>query len=199
MTISRIGLTAILLALVAAGSSSNTAAQVSGPGDITIELGGGGSIGGHSSSAAGLETAAELSYHALFGYRLSESLSVFGGYARTAYGCENAYCRTINPVLTAQHGVVGAELNRGGGWLRVGAAYGASKGVPAELTELPPSDPSQGLGALISVGTTWGRGAFRARPFLSYLYYLTDDAVAGGGHGIALTAGFGFQFRLVGG
>lgn len=173
--------------------------QIASPGGLTLEVGGGASIGSHSASAANLETAMNVSYHAALSYRLSGGLGLFGGYYRTAYGCENGYCRTVNPVLSANHGVAGVEFSRGSGWFRLGAAYGSSKGTPSELTGIPASESSQGLGGLLTLGSTLGSGVVAVRPYVSYLYYLSDDATAGGGHGTAFTFGLAIRFRVMGG
>lgn len=164
-----------------------------------MEFGGGATIGSHTASAAGLETAVSLSYRADLGYALRPGTQLFAGYHHTAYGCETRYCQGVNPVLSAEHVVVGVEQGLGNrAWASIGLAYGSSKGAPSPLSEVPESAASTNPGGLASLGTTLGGGSFTVRPYISYLYYLSDDATGGSGHGTAITGGLGFRFGFGG-
>lgn len=166
---------------------------------IHVELDGGFAVGSHSASAAGLETKAAPSYGATVGFRVTPNIGVFAGYMHTSYGCENGYCQQVNPTISADHGTAGVEYGFGKGWVRLGAAYGVSKGTPSERTALPPSEPTDpALAILGMIGTTLGTGRFSVRPSITYLRFGADDVVSGSGHGTALSGKLGFRYQISG-
>ena len=72
------------------GSAS---AQMPGfPGRIAVEVRGGMSVGNHSESAAKLDVVPKPSFDAVLKVEVIPTLSVFGGFYRTTFGCEEGFC-----------------------------------------------------------------------------------------------------------
>ena len=118
------------------------AGLVHGPaaGQTHAEFRGGLTVGNHTATAAGLDFAPALSYEALVVQRITPRLSVYGGYVRTAFGCEEGFCLDRDLTVTGNHGVLGGEAGIGGAWVRLGVLFG----VTEVGTEGEPADPGPG-------------------------------------------------------
>ena len=177
--------TLILAAAFAHGTAS---------GQMQAEVRGGLTIGSHSGSFAALDIAPSISFDAVVRRQIHARFAVFGGYARTAFGCEEGFCKDQDPGITivGNHGVLGVEWGSGGPWLRTGVLVGTtgagSLGDP----------PTIGIGVHAAGGLTVGSGSFRFLPGLSWRRMPatseTDDDYA-----VAMSLDIGFAYQLMGG
>jgi hypothetical protein len=158
-------------------------------GQTHAELRGGLTVGSHTATAAGLDVVPKLSYEVLIRRRITPRLSVYGGYVRTAFGCEEGFCLDRDLTVTGSHGVLGAEGWAGGAWLRLGVLFG----VTEVGTEGEPADPGPGIHA--GVGFTFGSGRVSFSPGLSYRW-LSAKTSSGSDHAVAMTLDLGVGIRL---
>jgi len=167
------------------------AVLVPGPaaGQTHAEFRGGLTVGSHTATVAGLDVAPKLSYEVLIMRRMAPRLSVYGGYVRTAFGCEEGFCLDRDLTVTGSHGVLGAEVRAGGAWLRLGVLFGVTEvgreGEPADL----------GPGIHAGAGFTFGSGRVRFSPGLSYRW-LSAKTPSSSDHAVAVTMDFGVGIRL---
>ena len=80
-------------------------------GQTHAEIRGGLMVGSHTGTAAGLDFAPALSYEALVMRQITPRLSVYGGYVRSAFGCEEGFCIEQDLIVTGTHGVLGAVVH----------------------------------------------------------------------------------------
>jgi hypothetical protein len=167
------------------------AGLVHGPaaGQTHAELRGGVTVGNHTATAAGLDFAPALSSEALVVQRITPRLSVYGGYVRTAFGCEEGFCLDRDLDVTGNHGVLGGEAGIGGAWVRLGVLFG----VTAVGTEGEPADPGPGLHA--GAGFTFGSGRLSLAPGLSYRW-LSASTSSSSEHAMAVALDVGVRIRL---
>ena len=91
------------------------------------EVRGGLTVGSHSASAAALDIAPAVSFDVVLKRQVTPSIAVFGGFFRTAFGCEEGFCKDRNLTVVGNHGALGGEWGgsgrvvAGGGALRVDA------------------------------------------------------------------------------
>ena len=151
-------------------------------------------IGSHSGSAASLEIAPSISFDVVVRRQIMPSFAVFGGYFRTAFGCEEGFCKDADPSITVvgNHGVLGLEWGGGGPWLRTGVMLGTT----AAGTRGDP--PDIGIGVHAAGGLTVGAGRFRFLPGLSYRW-MTAKSASDDDHAVALSLDLGFAFQVSGG
>ncbi len=178
------GLSAALLLLGAPrGVSAQYAAEVSG----------GLAFGYHTSTLAGLEREAEMSFSALLLREsfLASELGLFAGYARTAFGCRAAYCKRLDPTISGHHGVLGVEWSPAlAMYLRVGAMVGTVQvGKKGDAPEL-------GIGALIGTGFGLALDQVEFRPGVSYRWMKADTPSLAGSAG-AIVAEMAFRYSLL--
>ena len=156
------------------------------------EFRGGLTVGSHSASAAALDVAPSVSFDLVVRRQVLPSFAVFGGFFRTAFGCEMGFCTDRDLTVVGNHGALGAEWGRGGPWLRAGVLFGATKvGSEGET-----SDP--GLGLHAAGGLTLGVGRVRLLPGVSYRWWSAKTATASD-HAIALALDLGVALQLGGG
>lgn len=169
----------------------------SASGQMQLEMRGGLTVGSQTDSYAALDIAPSVSLDVVLRRQVHSSFAVFGGYFRTAFGCEEGVCKPSqesDPRITVvgNHGVLGAEWGSGGPWLRAGLMLGTVR-----VTERG-NPPEIGLGLHAAGGLTVGSGRFRFLPGLSYRWMqsktATDDAKS-----IALSLDLGFAFQVSGG
>ena len=147
-----VGVLVATLCLTAIGAGSVS-------GQITIGVTNAFTIGGHSATQAGLEVSPAYSVEGLVGYQLSPTLMVFGGYARTSFGCGGGFCVERDLTVSGTHGLAGVELSRGAPWARIGLLYGK--------TTISDTDEGEaGIGVRAGIGASFG-GAVRIRPGIS--------------------------------
>jgi hypothetical protein len=140
----------LFLTGIGAGSAS---------GQITIGVTNAFTIGGHSATEAGLEVSPAYSVEGLVGYKLSPTLMVFGGYARTSFGCSGGFCVDRDLTISGTHGLAGVELSRGAPWARIGLLYGKTTIGDAD-------DSESGIGVRAGLGASFG-GSVQFRPGIS--------------------------------
>jgi hypothetical protein len=167
------------------------AALVPGPavGQTRAELRAGYTVGSHSGTAAGLDMAPALSFEALVVRPITPLLSVYGGFARTTFGCEEGFCLDRDLTVTGNHGVVGAEARKAWAWLRLGLLLGktevGSEGEPPDL----------GPGIHVGAGITLGSGRLSFRPGVSYRW-MGASTSSGSDHAVALAGELGVGILL---
>ena len=167
------------------------AVLVHGPaaGQTHAELRGGLTVGNHTATAAGLDFVPALSWEALVVQRITPRLSVYGGYVRTAFGCEEGFCLDRDLTVTGNHGVLGGEAGLGGAWARLGILFG----VTEVGTEGEPADPGPGIHA--GAGFTFGSGRLSLLPGLSYRW-LPASTSSSSDHAVAVALELGVRIRL---
>jgi len=158
-------------------------------GQTHAELRGGFTVGSHTGTAAGLDFAPALSYEALVVRQITPRLSVYGGYVRTAFGCEEGFCLDRDLTVTGNHGVLGAEARQGWAWLRLGLLLGVTEvGTEGESPDLGP-------GIHAGAGFTLGSGRISFRPGLSYRW-LSAKTSSSADHAVAVGVDLGVGIRL---
>jgi len=167
------------------------AVWVHGPaaGQTHAELRGGAAVGNHTATAAGLDLVPALSYEALVMRRIRPRLSVYGGYVRTAFGCEEGFCLDRDLTVIGNHGVLGAEGRLRGAWLRLGVLFG----VTEVGTEGEAADPGPGIHA--GAGYTFGSGRMSFLPGLSYRW-LSAKTSSSSDHAMAVAVDLGVSIQL---
>ncbi len=156
------------------------------------EVRGGLTVGSHSASAAALDIAPAVSFDVVIKRQVTPSIAVFGGFFRTAFGCEQGFCKDRNLTIVGNHGALGGEWGMGSAWLRGGVLFGSTRvgteGEPAEM----------GVGAHAAAGLNIGIGRLRFLPGVSYRWMSAATATSTD-HAIALALDLGFGIRLGGG
>ena len=158
-------------------------------GQTHAEIRGGLMVGSHTGTAAGLDFAPALSYEALVMRQITPRLSVYGGYVRTAFGCEEGFCIEQDLIVTGNHGVLGAGARKGWAWLRLGVLLGVTEvGTEGE-------SPVLGPGIHAGAGFTFGSGRMRFSPGLSYRW-LSAKTLSSSDHAVAVALDLGVGIRL---
>lgn len=160
-------------------------------GQTHAELRGAYTIGSHTATAAGLEMVPAISFEVLASRQISPLFSVYGGYARTSFGCEEGFCVDLNPKITGNHGVLGAQAHKAWAWARLGVLFGKTEvGSGGEA-------PDMGPGLHIAVGGLVGTGRFQLLPGVSYRW-MAASIPSSSDHAIALGLDVGVRYRLGG-
>lgn len=161
------------------------------------EVGTGLTIGSHSRSGAALDVVPRVSVDVVVKREVAPDLSVFGGYFRTAFGCEEGFCTGADLTVVGNHGALGAEwapaLSRlpGKPWLRAGLLFGSTEvGTAGDAPEFGP-------GVLVGIGATGSLGRLLFTHGVSYRW-LTANTVSSTAHAVALSLHFGFGMKLSG-
>lgn len=157
----------------------------------SLELRGGLAVGSHTATAAALDMAPAFSYGVLVTHGLGPRLGLFGGYLRTAFGCEEGYCLNRDLTVVGQHGAAGAQVGFGPGWVRAGLLFGTTR--VGEAGE----DPETGVGVLGAVGLRVGQGRVQFVPAVSYRW-MSANTPSRSDHAVALSAELGLAVRLGG-
>ena len=156
------------------------------------ELRSGLTVGSHSGSAAALDIAPAFSFDLVVRRQMWSSLALFGGYYRTAFGCEEGYCQDQDVTVVGNHAAVGAEWGSGGPWVRLGVLFGTTSagtdGDPANL----------GVGLLGAAGLMVGSRRVRFMPGISYRW-MTANSASDSDRAIALALDVGIAVRVGGG
>lgn len=179
------------LALAAAFAHAPAAAQT---GEMQAELRGGITVGNHTAHYSGMDIAPGLSLDVVVRRQVRASIAVYGGYFRTAFMCEDGFCKDKDPkiAVVGNHGVLGVEWNAGKPWVRGGIMFGSTKA--GEIG----ADPGMGVGFHAATGFTVGTGQFRFLPGFSYRWMSATQG-EDKGHAVALAVDLGFAYRLGGG
>ncbi len=159
---------------------------------MQAEVRGGLTVGSHSASAAALDIAPAVSFDVVLKRQVTPSIAAFGGFFRTAFGCEEGFCKDRNLTVVGNHGALGGEWGGADAWLRAGVLFGSTRvgteGEPAEL----------GLGAHAAAGLNIGIGRLRFLPGVSYRW-MSAATASSTDHAIALALDLGFGVQLGGG
>ena len=171
-----------------------TAILVHGPAtaQTQAEVRGGLTVGSHSASAAALDVAPAVSFDVVVRRQMTPSFALFGGFFRTAFGCEEGFCTDRDLTVVGNHGALGAEWGNGGPWLRAGVLFGSTRaGSEGE-------SPEMGIGVHGAGGLTIGVGRMRFLPGVSYRW-LSANTATSSGHAVALALDLGVGIQLGGG
>lgn len=159
---------------------------------MQAEVRGGLTVGSHSASAAALDIAPAISFDVVLKRQMTTSIAVFGGFFRTAFGCEEGFCKERNLTVVGSHGALGAEWGTANTWLRAGALFGSTRvGSEGE-------SPDPGIGVHTAAGLNIGIGRLRFLPGVSYRWMSATTATTSD-HAIALALDLGFGIRIGGG
>ena len=166
-------------------------------GRVGVEVRGGMSVGNHSESAAALEIVPKPSFDVVLKREIIPTLSVFGGYYQTTFGCGEGFCTGRDISIAGNHGALGAEWVPDlpqlalGPWLRGGLLVGTTRaGTEGEV-------PDIGIGFEVGAGLQRDFGRWSALPGVSYRY-LTANTPSSPAHAIALSAHLGIAIQLGG-
>lgn len=189
-------LTAVALAAAAPGTA---AGQLPGWLSTTgVEVRAGASIGSHSASAAALDIVPKPSFDVVIRGEVIPTLSVFGGYYVTVFGCEEGFCTERDLSVVGNHLAVGAEWMPDlpqlvvQPWVRGGFLFGTTEAG----TEGDP--PSAGIGGDLGVGLEVALGRLLIHPGVSYRY-LTANTESSTAEAVAMSFHVGFGMKLGGG
>ena len=181
----------ILLVAIAAGALAPGSASAQMPGwlgQVGVEIRGGMSVGNHSESAAELELAYKPSFDLVVRSEVIPTLWAFGGYYRTAFGCEEGFCTGRDISIVGNHGALGAQWVPDlpqlalGPWLRGGLLVGTTRAGTLG------DSPNIGIGLELGAGLQRDFGRWSALPGMSYRYLMANTpsssayAVAFSGH-----------------
>jgi hypothetical protein len=158
---------------------------------LHIELRGGAAVGNHTATAAGLDFVPKPYFEGLVVRRIKPRYSLYGGYARTAFGCQEGFCVDRDLTVTGSHGLLGVEGRRGWAWVRLGVLWGTTE----VGTEGAPTDP--GLGIHTGAGFVLGSGRITFLPGVSYRW-LSAKTPSSSDHAAVLVADLGVAIRLAG-
>lgn len=148
---------AAALMLAAALGPAGAAAQ-----QASAEIRGGPTVGNHTSTAAGLDWAAAFSYELRVRRQVRPRLALTAGYLRTAFRCEEGFCRGSEPTVVGSHAALGAEVSLGGLWARIGGLYGTVRvGTHGEA-------PRAGIGLEAGAGFRFRLGPLLVGPGVSW-------------------------------
>lgn len=176
----------IALALGAAGllmAGAGAAAQT------RAEARSGFAVGNHTSTAAGFEWVPEVTYEIRIARQLRPRLAVTAGYVRTAFGCEEGFCRGHEPTVTGRYAVLGGEVSWKAMWGRAGVLYGTTRvGTRGEA-------PEAGPGLEVGAGLRARFGRVLIGPGIS-LRRMSADTPSSSDRAVALSfdLGVGFEF-----
>lgn len=166
-------------------------------GQTAVEVRAGASIGSHSASAAALDIVPKPSFDLVVKAEVIPTLSAFGGYYRTAFGCDDGFCIKRDVTVVGNHVAVGAEWVPDipqllfQPWLRAGFLFGTTEaGTEGEA-------PSAGIGADAGVGLEVALGRVHVLPGVSYRY-LTANTESSTAEAVALSFHVGLAIGLGG-
>ena len=175
---------AAALGLTAALGPAGAAAQ-----QTSAEIRGGPTVGSHTSTAANLDWAPALSYEVRVRRRMRSGLTLTAGYVRTAFRCEEGFCRGSEPTVVGSHAALGAEVSLGGLWARIGALYGTVRvGTRGEA-------PRAGVGLEAGAGVRFRLGPLLLGPGVSWRR-MPADTPSSADRAVALGIDFGVALDL---
>jgi hypothetical protein len=152
-------------------------------GQTFIEVRNGLTIGSHTATGAGLEVEPAYSFEVLAARRFGSSMSVYGGYSRTKFGCAEGFCSGRDVKVTGSHATVGLELRKGP-WVRFGLLFGTTRvGTQGDAAEA-------GLGFRAGTGFAFGMRRLRIRPGISYSW-MSANTSSRKDHAIAVSLELG--------
>lgn len=93
----------VLAALLRVGGASTAAGQVA------VELRAGGAAGAYESTGAGFQTLPRPAFALSASYSPLPQLAIYAGYARASFGCNQGFCRDVDPTFTTSGPRLGIE------------------------------------------------------------------------------------------
>ena len=167
-----------------------TIAATHGPvsGQTSAEVRGGVTVGSHSGTAAGMEKAPATAFEVLVLRQVTPLLRLYGGFARTSFGCEEGFCLNRDLTITGTHGVVGAEAQVAQAWARVGLLFGKTEVGDQD-------DADMGPGVHVGLGFVVGTGRVQLLPGVTYRW-MSAKTPSVSEHAIALGADVGLRIRF---
>lgn len=153
-----------VVSLLAAGLAA--LAAPAGAQRLTVQVNAGASVGNYSFTDAGLELVPGPSFGALAALEIIEGVSVYAGYTRSDFGCEDGFCIDRDVSLTSQGPVMGALLSAGPAWARAGLGLQWLE-IRSTGNETSSSDPGAGFDLGVGVEFPVG-GRLLIRPGLAY-------------------------------
>lgn len=134
---------------------------------IAVEVAGGAAVGNYTATDAGLELRPGPSLGARIDIAATPSLGGYGGYIRSTFGCDEAFCTNRDVSITSQGPVVGARWHGGAFWARGGLAW---QSLDVQATGGGEDETEAGAGFELAGGLDFGLGSrFRVRPGLRWL------------------------------
>ena len=187
---------ALPLSLLASALLSAPAAA-----QLSLELRGGAGAGSYQATGAGFQAIPGAAFRADAGYAFSPTLSVYAGYGRAGFGCEEGFCAGADPTFTSSGVDAGLRVGLPARFWARGGVVRHRLGVSATRAGSPYRDHSgSAIGLEAGLGYTLGMGRrLSLTPGIGYLRYTprfadgTEDPVA------VLTAEVGMRVSLPGG
>ncbi|HEX2092469.1 MAG TPA: outer membrane beta-barrel protein [Longimicrobiaceae bacterium] len=185
--------------LAAALSALALLAAAPAAAQLSMEVRGGAGAGSYEATSAGFQLIPRPAMSASLDYAPTPLWSVYAGYTYAGFGCEEGFCRGVDPVFTSRGIDAGVRFQLPHGlWVRGGAVM-HSLGIESrrgEETFSESSDAAFGLGAGVGIGVRLGNRVI-ITPGIGYTRYTADTA--DGSDGVALlTADVGLRISLTG-
>ena len=186
------GGTTVTTGVLLAALAGVALAPASAIAQMQAEVRGGLTVGSHSGSGAALDIAPAMSFDVVVKRQMTPAIAVFGGFFRTAFGCEEAFCKDREITVVGNHGALGAEWSHGAPWIRAAVLFGTTQaGTEGEA-------PEAGIGLHAAAGLAIGAGRFRFLPGVSYRW-LSASTPSASDHAVALALDLGFGIQMGGG
>lgn len=164
----------LALLLLAALPAGPAAAQLS------VELRGGAGAGSYEATSAGFQTLPRAAFGVSAAYAPVPSLAVYAGYGRTAFGCEEGFCRDADPTFTTSGVSAGLRVQLPvGAWARAGVARHR-----LDVSSTPGGQPHSGSSEAalgVETGAGWAVSLGRRVSLTPGVGYLRYDAVLADG------------------
>ena len=183
------GLAAVVHLAAALGVAAALGPAAAAAQQTSAEIRGGPTVGSHTSTAANLDWAPALSYEIRVRRQVRPGLALTTGYVRTAFRCEEGFCRGSEPTVVGSHAALGAEVSLGGLWARIGALYGTVRvGTRGEA-------PRAGVGLEAGAGVRFRLGPLLLGPGVSWRR-MPADTPSSADRAVALGIDFGVALDL---
>ena len=133
-----------------------------------------------------------MSFDVVVKRQMTPAIAVFGGFFRTAFGCEEAFCKTERSRSWGTTERSGRRWSHGAPWIRAAVLFGTTQaGTEGEA-------PEAGIGLHAAAGLAIGAGRFRFLPGVSYRW-LSASTPSASDHAVALALDLGFGIQMGGG
>ncbi len=161
----------------------------------STELRAGPTVGNHSSTLAGLDIKPQLSWEARVANQISPLISVWAGYGRTSFGCEEGFCFGLDEPVTinGSHLAGGAEVAWSFLWGNAGLLYGSAE-VDAG-TQMSTVETESGIGFQGGFGVRFGLGPLELKPGVVFRR-LPSNTASASYHATVVGFDIGLVYRL---
>lgn len=164
---------------------------------LAVEVRGGAGAGSYEATGAGFQNAPRGAFAASASYAPLPALSVYAGYSRASFGCEEGFCRGVDPTFTTSG--VGAGLRASLPlrlWARAGVVRHqlAVSSTPGGEGFSDTSDPALGVEAGLGLALPLLGSRFSLTPGVGYLRY--GASLDGGDRIAVVTADVGLRLSL---